>query len=186
MYLGIRTTVFKAPYFYMSENRSTKRPRAELLDALSSAGRRMNDANVLYYESFMEKFGLNPTDRKALVLLEKGPITAGSLAQDLDLTTGAITGVIDRLEKAGLVRRIADPTDRRKVLVQSFPEAIRETSPTYAALREAMQGLFQKYGDEDLEFLIRFQEDFAAILIRESVALRDRRPALNEVIAFGI
>ncbi|MDV6237192.1 MarR family transcriptional regulator [Leptospira ellisii] len=147
--------------------------RTELLGALFLAGYRSNDANVLFHEAVAEKFGLNATDMKTLPLLEEGPMTAGSIAHALGLTTGGVTGVIDRLEKAGLVRRIADPSDRRKVVVESLPEGIRETSPIYAPMGHAMRELFQKYENEELEFLIRFQEESAAILIRESAALRD-------------
>ena len=57
--------------------------------------------------------------------MQTGPITAGELAERTGLTTGAITGVIDRLEKAGFVRRVKDPDDRRRVIIEPLAERIK-------------------------------------------------------------
>jgi DNA-binding MarR family transcriptional regulator len=66
----------------------------------------------------IEDVGLNPTDLGALcLLLLHGPAPAGRVAELTGLTTGAVTGVIDRLEAGGFVRREVDPADRRKVIV---------------------------------------------------------------------
>ena len=93
---------------------------------------------VSSYEA-TEDVGVNPTDLGALcLLLLHGPAPAGRLAELTGLTTGAVTGVIDRLEKGGFVRRELDPADRRKVIV--VPDARRvdsELFPHFPSLQRA-------------------------------------------------
>jgi DNA-binding MarR family transcriptional regulator len=93
---------------------------------------------VSSYEA-TEDVGVNPTDLGALcLLLLHGPAPAGRLAELTGLTTGAITGVVDRLEKGGFVRRQADPADRRKVIV--VPDAgrvERDLFPHFPSLQTA-------------------------------------------------
>jgi DNA-binding MarR family transcriptional regulator len=86
-----------------------------------------------------EDVGVNPTDLGALcLLLLHGPAPAGRLAELTGLTTGAVTGVVDRLEKGGFVHREVDPADRRKVIV--IPDAgrvDRDLFPHYPSLQRA-------------------------------------------------
>src|SRR6516164_9446091 len=99
------------------------RRREELLAALNDEFRQLTTATILFHQAIADRLGMNVTDHKcADILLRAGPITAGELAQRTGLTTGAITGVIDRLEKAGFVRRVRDPGDRRRVVVVPLPE----------------------------------------------------------------
>src|SRR2546427_10347158 len=88
--------------------------RAELLAALNEAARRQSTATVLFHAAVAERLGLSATDHKyADLIARQGPMTAGELADRAGLTTGAITGVLDRLEQAGGGRRERDPHDRR-------------------------------------------------------------------------
>ncbi|RHX77532.1 MarR family transcriptional regulator [Leptospira yasudae] len=157
----------------MSTENSRKLSREELLQKMSLTGHRSSNATVLFHQAAAERFGLNATDMKTLPLLEEGPIAAGKLAQSLGLTTGAVTTVIDRLEKSGIVRRVADPNDRRKVVVEFNPERMQDAAKVYAPMGEAMRNLFEKYSDQELELLIRFQEEATAILIQEATNLRN-------------
>ena len=80
-------------------------PRAELIDTLSQAGRELSTVTILFHSALAEKFDLNATDWKcADILIRLGPLTAGQLSELTGLTTGAITGVIDRLEQRGFAR----------------------------------------------------------------------------------
>ncbi|WP_392435861.1 MarR family transcriptional regulator [Chlorogloeopsis fritschii PCC 9212] len=89
---------------------SEQSKHTELADALNWAGRELSAATVLFHTAIAERLGLNTTDHKcADILAQTGAITAGELAERTGLTTGAITGVVDRLEKAGFVRRERDP-----------------------------------------------------------------------------
>src|SRR5690349_3034857 len=104
----------------MSQKSSEK--RSELLAGLGHEFRQLATATVLFHQAIADRLGMHVTDHRCLdILLRSGSITAGELAQRTGLTTGAITGVIDRLEKAGFVQRAKDPADRRRVVIEPFP-----------------------------------------------------------------
>src|SRR4051794_32053548 len=91
---------------------------------------------VLYTQAVADQLGLNLTDLSCTgILSAEGPITAGRLAELTGLTTGAITGVIDRLERAGYVRRESDPNDRRRVVVTLVGEKVAaEVAPAFVPM----------------------------------------------------
>jgi DNA-binding MarR family transcriptional regulator len=106
-----------------------------------------------------EDVGLNATDLGALcLLLLRGPTPAGRLAELTGVTTGAITGIVDRLEKGGFVRREADPADRRRVIV--VPDASRverDLFPHFSSLMRAANARFYDgYTLAELELIARF------------------------------
>ena len=119
---------------------------------------------VSSYEA-TEDVGVNPTDLGSLcLLLLHGPAPAGRLAELTGLTTGAVTGVIDRLEKGGFVRREVDPTDRRKVIV--VPDAgrvDRNLFPHFPSLkRAAAQQFYDDFSIAELERISEFLSRLAA------------------------
>src|SRR5215207_5351058 len=82
-------------------------------------GFRLSTATVLFHAAIADRVGVSVTDMKCYsILRQAGPITAGELGERVGLTTGAITGVIDRLEHVGLARRVRDPHDRRRVVLE--------------------------------------------------------------------
>ncbi|WP_433267846.1 MarR family winged helix-turn-helix transcriptional regulator [Actinosynnema sp. CS-041913] len=93
---------------------------ADELERFGFYAREASTLTILFHSRVAEQMGLSPTDEKCLDLVVRAedPITAGRIAELSGLSTGAVTGVIDRLEKAGYVRRVRDPHDRRKVLVE--------------------------------------------------------------------
>jgi DNA-binding MarR family transcriptional regulator len=93
--------------------------KAELAEDVMTAVRRFFEEWSDVEQFVAELIGIGRTEMRCLGLLERhgGRLTAGRLAELAHLTTGAITGVVDRLERAGLARREADPTDRRRVIV---------------------------------------------------------------------
>ena len=100
-----------------------------------------------------EAVGLNPSDLGCLcLLLLHGPIPAGRVAELTGLTTGAVTGVIDRLERAGFAQRVLDPTDRRKVIVKPDETKVeQELLPRFAQLNEATSSDFYTgYSQDEL------------------------------------
>ena len=117
-----------------------KRPRREeaVRDLKLNLRHFVVELLVSSYEA-TEDVGVNPTDLGALcLLLLHGPAPAGRLAEFTGLTTGAITGVVDRLEKGGFVHREVDPADRRKVIV--VPDAgrvDRDLFPHFPSLQRA-------------------------------------------------
>src|ERR1700733_11041636 len=105
---------------------SRRGSRKELITKLAAAMRDVSGLSVLHSQAVAGRLGINSTDLECLDLVERGPVAAGALAGATGLTTGAITGVIDRLERAGFVRREADSADRRKVLVRALPKVAEE------------------------------------------------------------
>ncbi|MCI0686405.1 MAG: MarR family transcriptional regulator, partial [Sporichthyaceae bacterium] len=76
----------------------------------------------MHAKAIADRAGINATDWECLDVLDwTGPITAGEQARQLGITSGAVTGVIDRLERGGWVRRAVDPADRRRVIVELVP-----------------------------------------------------------------
>ena len=101
--------------------------RDALIRTLDREMRRISAQSVMFSQAVAERLDLNPTDLECLGIIgETGALTAGQLAELTGLTTGAITGVIDRLERAGYVRREQDASDRRRVIVQPVPETAQE------------------------------------------------------------
>ena len=120
--------------------------------------------------------GINRTDSRALDILEQhGRMSAGQLAAASGLSTGAVTAVVDRLERAGHARRVPDPTDRRRVLVEltaSARELIWELMGR--PMREAGRPLMDRYTDAELELLIEFQRRGREMQERHAQWLRER------------
>lgn len=139
---------------------STSLDRASLESALEQGLRETTGLSVLFSQAVADRVGLNPTDLETLdVLARHGAMTAGRLAELTGLTTGAVTGLIDRLERRGYVRRERHPTDRRSVVVQPDQEAIaRDLDPAFVDMRNATEQLFAHYSDSELAVLVDFVE----------------------------
>ena len=131
--------------------------REELIRELIAEVRASQVATDALDQAVAERFGLNRTDARALDVLDQheGPITAGELAQAMHLTTGAITSVIDRLEKAGWAKRVRDPDDRRRVLVQVTARVKGMGDAIYGTLDDVV-AMFPDYSEDQLRLLIEF------------------------------
>jgi DNA-binding MarR family transcriptional regulator len=148
------------------------RTRAELIAVLTDAGSANSTATVLFHAAMARRFGVSVTDWKCGEwIMRLGAPTAGELARATSLTTGAITGVIDRLEKAGLARRLPDPNDRRRVLVQVTPEHVTAAHAAFASFLRAWENLVADYSDEELALILHFQEHVTAMLVEEAAKL---------------
>ena len=145
---------------------SRAKARAALLSDLEEAMRRTSAQGVLYGQAVANVAGISGSDLDCMDFLNlEGRMTAGRLAELTGLTTGAITGVVDRLEKAGFVRRERDETDRRKVFIAVVPETTAHIGRLYVPMQEAMQKLWGTYSDAELQLLLRFgREGYKAAL----------------------
>jgi DNA-binding MarR family transcriptional regulator len=115
-------------------------------------------------EAAAEYLGVNATDGRAIDLIDQaGRITAGDLARDLRLSTGAVTAIVDRLERAGYARRVADPEDRRRVLIELTPSVHRLSAEIYGGPDDALTWA-DDFSDAELGVLVRFQEGSKAWL----------------------
>jgi DNA-binding MarR family transcriptional regulator len=101
--------------------------------------------------------GINLTDARAIDLIDQhGRITAGELARELRLSTGAVTTLVDRLERAGLARRVRDEDDRRRVLIETTSVVAELSQKIYGSPQEAFE-LNQMWSDEEAATIHRFQ-----------------------------
>jgi DNA-binding MarR family transcriptional regulator len=144
--------------------------RAELSDAVMAAGRSLGNSSSMLLAACADRLGLHSTDWGCVLLLNEAlpePLTAGQLAELTGLTTGAVTGVLDRLEGAGFVSRGRDPGDRRRVVVRLVPEAMARIGPMFEGLIADMRALHGDYSDEELAV-------FADMLTRSSEILRSQ------------
>jgi DNA-binding MarR family transcriptional regulator len=113
---------------------------------MSNRGRELSTAVVAFHEAVGARLGVAAVDQRALAILGRnGPMTAGDLAKRINLTPGAVTGVVDRLEDAGLARRDPDPQDRRRVVVSAVPGAF---GSVFDGLSAAMDELTAGYTPE--------------------------------------
>jgi DNA-binding MarR family transcriptional regulator len=135
----------------------TRDARRDLLDAISMRMREITGLSVLYSQAMASKLGISTRDLECLDLVSTGSsdVTAGALAKTTGLTTGAITGVVDRLERAGFVKRRRSSTDRRKVTVVASPTTKRRSQALGAPMREAVATVLTRYTDNQLEFFHR-------------------------------
>jgi DNA-binding MarR family transcriptional regulator len=133
--------------------------REKLIADFLSEVRQFNGLGAFFFRAAAARIGMNATDLQVIDILEiAGPSTAGQLAELTGLTTGAITGMIDRLEKSGLVRRESDPMDARRVLVRLYPNetAMKEIIPVFDAIGQKWDEVASKYDDQQIAFLIDF------------------------------
>jgi DNA-binding MarR family transcriptional regulator len=126
------------------KNRKSVASRQTVVDELVLDLRQFVIALLVANLEAAEAVGLNPSDLGCLcLLLLHGPIPAGRLAELTGLTTGAVTGVIDRLERAGFAQRVLDPSDRRKVIVKPDEAKVeQELLPRFAQLNRATTAAF--------------------------------------------
>jgi DNA-binding MarR family transcriptional regulator len=131
--------------------------RHELMAALNRALRDASGQGVLYSQAVAERLGIGSTDLECLdIIVMRGPLTAGELASASGLSTGAITGVIDRLDRTGFVKREHDDADRRKVLVRALPAVERRVMPLFRPMEQAAVSALSDYDDKDLALLLDF------------------------------
>jgi DNA-binding MarR family transcriptional regulator len=153
--------------------------RQELEAALNSAMRDASGQGVLYSQAVAQRLGMNSTDLECLDHILRGPVTAGRLAELTGLTTGAITGVIDRLERVGLARRARDAHDRRKTLVRALPAVAERVAPLFEPMERSAMAVLSRYGDEELVLLLDFvtrARDAALAAMSELRTLAPARP----------
>lgn len=146
--------------------------RDALVARLLRAAPALVAAGLDFHAAVAESVGLSLTDLRYLHLVTEGPVTAGDLARRTGLTTGAVTRVIDRLQRAGFVRRAADPSDRRRVIVEPVPERMAELSPRYAGMAAAWQEVLSRYDDSALRVIMDLFEQMQVISRREADRLR--------------
>ncbi len=155
---------------------SSQEKRAALLGELAREHRQFNGLGASFFRAAAGRIGMTVTDMQVIDILEStGPTTAGQLADLTGLTTGAITGMLNRLEEAGLVRRERDPNDGRRVIVRlaTGKDEMRELGPIFASLGKGWDDMASHYDDEQIAFLLEFLKRSNAITRKEIFRLRE-------------
>lgn len=128
--------------------------RESLVRQASSEIRRYQTAVDRFDEAATRLLGINRTDGRCLdVLDQRGPLSAGDLARECGLTTGAMTTLLDRMEEFGYLRRVAHPTDRRRVMVELTAKARRRAEQIYGPVGKEGAELLACLSDRQLELI---------------------------------
>ncbi|MEZ4860397.1 MAG: MarR family transcriptional regulator [Caldilineaceae bacterium] len=142
--------------------------------------RQLSTRTVLMHAAIAELIGLSQGDHKALDLLydaeQAGSLmTAGQLADAVGLSTGTVTSLIDRLEKANLVRRIPDLHDRRKVVLEPTHARDHEANDIFATIVGPALELAESYSDAELEVITDFVHRSIAMTEKATAMLRQMK-----------
>lgn len=133
---------------------------------ISDLGRELSDATLRLHQTIARSAGLTGTDHKYLGMLTRhGPMTAGELGRHSGLTSGAVTGLVDRLEAKGLVARHADPDDRRKITIVPNAANIQKLlGPSSTKLERRIVSHVKKMSERDAAVVEKYLRETIAIL----------------------
>lgn len=151
--------------------------RQEMIAELDRAVQDNGNTNVLMVHAIAQHVGLSATEFECSSLIQDyGPFTAGELAKQCHITTGGMTGMIDRLERRGFVQRESDPNDRRRVLVRAIdnPEARQKVRALYGPLQRSFNELVDSYSDEQLAIIVDFMRKTNAMFHETVNSLPDK------------
>lgn len=152
--------------------------KRELFDQLVDEVRRSQNATDRFDQAVADALGLNRTDMRCLDIIHReGRVPAGRLADATGLTSGAMTTALDRLERAGYTRRVPDPGDRRRVLLELVPDASPGTPDFYEEHAAHAERLYRRYTEPQLELLLEFVREGRELNEREAAQLEQRNLA---------
>jgi DNA-binding MarR family transcriptional regulator len=148
--------------------------RKRLAAAFGEGFRKTSSLTQLLGQAAADRIGLNATDLNCLNILSfSGEMTAGELARATGLTTASITGVADRLEEAGYVRRERDPKDRRRVVIRLVLErALQDVAPVFLPLVLGWQAVVTRYTDDELRLIVEFYGQMEEVIRTHLARLR--------------
>lgn len=156
---------------------SRDKSRLDLLRAIGDLSRRNQAASDRFDEAMTEFMGINRTDARCLDVVERlRRVSAGQLASESGLTTGAVTAVIDRLERAGYAARVRDEQDRRKVWVECTPHTrtiVKQVYGFYDIIGPVMTG---RFNDEQLRGILAFLEIGRVVQMEMAAAIHAHQP----------
>ena len=150
--------------------------REEIIQTIVEKFREMSTETIMFHQAVAEVLGLHITDHKSLDLIHHfGSMPAGKLAELTGLTTGAVTGIIDRLEKTGYVTRTNDSKDRRRIIVEATRnrKLEKKIEVIFMPLHKKMHMFLSLYSDSELAFLLNFTTKLIEHISQESTRLRN-------------
>ena len=150
--------------------------REDVLSEVAEELRLSGVTNDIADQVVADYLGLNRTDTRCLDIIERlDGVSAGRLASEAGLSTGAVTTVLDRLERAGYARRVQDPGDRRRVLVELTPAGQRELQELYAPLTDATMRQLEGYTTDEVSLVRDFMRDNRRLNEAHAERVRVRR-----------
>lgn len=156
---------------------NARKAKSDLVDELIREFRLSGNQDNSFDKLAAERLGVNETDLHCLNIIENGGgLSAGALAAESGLTTGAVTGVIDRLERAGYARRAPDPTDRRRVRVEVTPAFYEQSERIWGPVAADWQAtLARRFTGEELQLITNFLRTTSQLSRRHLERLREPR-----------
>lgn len=162
---------------------SRQKARLSLLERLGDASRSNQAATDLFDETAAIFLGVNRTDSRCLDIIDRhGKVSAGQLANESGLTTGAVTAVIDRLERAGYVERVRDEIDRRKIWVAATPafrSIVGEIFGFYDVIGDA---LTRRFSDSQVAAILAFLEIGKLIQTEMAAGMRENMSPMPDSV----
>ncbi|MEU4834618.1 MarR family transcriptional regulator [Streptosporangium sp. NPDC023615] len=142
------------------------------MDGAAELGWELSTAVVVFHEAVARRLGLSAIDHKALgIVARQGPLPAGALAGELGFGASAITALVDRLERAGYVRRVPDPADRRRVLVTATSGQTPDLGMIFADLGREMGAFLAEYDERELALILDYVTKTIAVLKAQTARL---------------
>jgi DNA-binding MarR family transcriptional regulator len=146
--------------------------RDSTVDAVLRKLRRVNLEGSVFGQRIAIRFGLSESDIEALqALIDMGASTAGALGDLMGLTSGAITRLIDRLEQSGYVRRVPDPADRRRVIIEVVPDKVSAVKDLLDTIRARESAELGSFSESELRTINEFLSRMADVARTESTRL---------------
>lgn len=149
--------------------------RQEIIHAVKEKFTEMSTETILFHQALADVLDFHITDHRCMHFIHSyGAMPAGRLAELTGLTTAAVTGIIDRLEESGYVRRANDPKDRRRTIVEAIPnkKLERKLDLVFTPFHERMQKLLSSYSDSELAFLLDVMTKSIGLTREESKKIR--------------
>jgi DNA-binding MarR family transcriptional regulator len=143
-----------------------KKQENSIIEKFRIASRKYSDASIIMHEAIARKAGLSGTDHKYLgLILQHKELTAGDIAKLTGLTTGAVTGLIDRLEKKKLLKRQFTKDDRRKVIIIPNVENSKKLlQPLFSELQQKTARLIASFSEKEIQIIERYFTEATAIM----------------------
>ena len=155
--------------------------REDVLAEVAEELRLSGVTNDIADQVVADHLGLNRTDTRCLDIIERlDGVSAGRLASEAGLSTGAVTTVLDRLERAGYARRVADPGDRRRVLVEVTPGARQLLAKLFAPLAEGTMRQLESYSTDEISLVRDFMRDHRRLNEAHTERVRGLRRFVQE------
>jgi DNA-binding MarR family transcriptional regulator len=158
-------------YLMDQDNQPSRQIGPELRQRIINAVRANQTADDLFDESVVDFLGISRTEGRCIDIVDRlGRVTAGRLAAESGLTTGAVTALVDRMERAGYLMRTRDAGDRRKVVIEATPLTRQFNDRLFGHLAIVLRPLFERFSDAQIAAIIDYME-IGSYINRQRTAL---------------